>query len=102
MEDHTITGTVVGLTKRNLSREYQNTAGESYEMLLPFGTEMRLDRIRDVKDVKRGDTVTISYRQKYRQETDGTQTLVKTVVTSISLVKSGSTQTLSPQGGRLP
>lgn len=100
MEEKTITGTVVAVTKRSLSLEYQRDSTESYEMLLPFGPHMRFERLHDPKELKRGDTVTVGYQQAYRDnaDKDKSETLVKTIVTSISLMKSG-TQSLATTGG---
>ena len=98
----TVTGTIVAMTKRSLSVEYSNTAQESFELLLPFGDEMSLERIKSVSELKRGDTVSVGYRQFSRDDGAGNRTILKTAIASIALVKSGATGILGSTEGRGP
>ncbi len=90
----TVVGKVVSMTKRTLSVEYEMKASakevEYDEMLLPFGTEMTLERISSMKELKPGDLVSVQYRQHYRVGEDGQPVILNTEIASLALMKSGA------------
>jgi len=94
MVSKSVTGKIVAVTKRSLSVE----AGTE-EFLLPFGKDMKLERIKSLADLKRGDTVAVGFDQTYRHDEDGQETLAGTVVTAIALVRTGSADALSSREG---
>lgn len=96
----TITGTIVAMNKRTLSVEYQPTPEETYELLLPYDDTVTLERVRAMQELKPGDTIQVTFRQVYRPREDGEPMLMKTTTTAVALVKTGSAQALSAQGGQ--
>ena len=83
-----VTGTVVAMTKRSLSLEYKVEEKGASELLLPFGADMQLERLKSLRDLKPGDTVLVRYRQRYRDSEDGGEPIIlSTDITSLTLVK---------------
>ena len=86
-----VTGKVVAMTKRNLSVEYEARATASgteiSEMLLPFGKEMALEHLTNLDELKRGDTVSVRFKQRYHDDVKGNPILLSTEILSVTLMK---------------
>ena len=86
-----VTGKITSVTKRNLSVEYDTkstTSGtEISEMLLPFGKEMALERLTSLDELKRGDAVSVRFKQRYHEDAKGNPILLSTEILSVTLMK---------------
>ncbi len=102
IEPGSVTGELVMVKPTVISVEYSRKAHESNEMLLPLGNHTRFEYVKDLSELKRGDTVTVHYDRAYRDGPKaGERTLVKTVATTITLVKHASGTKLN-SGAALP
>ena len=100
VDSKTVTGQVGAVTKRSISVEYSQTANGGYEMLLPLAKDVRFEHLKDLTELKRGDTVTVTYDQTWKEGDKGERVILKTVATTISLVKRAPKQALrSREGG---
>ena len=97
-----VTGTLVTLTKRAISVEYEAAGDQISEMLLPFTPDVALERVQSLSELKPGDTVQVDYRQRSRDDADGHPMILKTVATAITLVRSGSVKSLGSVEGHRP
>ncbi len=82
-----VTGTVSGISKRSIGVEYEQTAGSSMEMLLPFSEGMKLDRIKSLSQLAQGDTIEVLFQQTYRKDPEGNRVILKTEAKKITFVK---------------
>ena len=86
-----VTGRVVAMTKRNLSVEYETKSTDSgteiSEMLLPFSKEMALEHLASLNELKRGDTVSVRFKQRYHDDDKGNPILLSTEILSVTLMK---------------
>ena len=85
VETRVITGDVVWAGKQAISIESARTENTSEEMLLPLDKTTTIDGPKRLTELTRGDHVSVSYRQTYREKQDGTSGLVKTTATRITL-----------------
>ena len=97
-----VTGTIVTMTKRAISVEYEATGDQTSEMLLPFASNVAVERVQSLKELKPGDTVKVDYRQRSLDDADGTHRILKTVATTITLVRSGSVKSFGSVEGHRP
>ena len=89
-----VTGEIVTVGKRAISVEFAHTADSSEEMLLPINKETKVERLRSLSELKRGDMVKVSYAQVYTETDEQGQPIVlKTVATKVALLKN------APSGG---
>lgn len=92
--------TVVG--KRAISVEFSQTKDSSDEMLLPISPETKVTHAHGYEELKRGDTVRVTYRQVYRENEDGERIILKTTATEIARLRSAPTTGLTTaEGNRL-
>ena len=83
-----MTGEVVWIGKRAISVEYERTKEESREMLLPINSKLKLERIKSLAELKRGDTVHVQYDQTLKKTDEKDPgTLVNTLATKVALVR---------------
>ncbi len=97
-----VTGSVVNVNTRTISVEYDQKAGTSYEMLLPLAKkdELHLAHFQTLAELKRGDTVTVTYRETYKMGDDGKPVPLTTLATEVALVKRATEGAFrSTQGG---
>ena len=93
MEEKTVIGEVVTVTKRAISVEYETTATSSTEMLLPVSQKTEVDPpLKKLFDVNRGDRVSVRYQEWSRQGEDGQRTVLKKVATKVKLIRSAYSQ----------
>ena len=85
-----LTGQVVWIGKHAISVEYDRDATSSYEMLLPVTGDLELERLKNLSELKRGDTIHVDYRQTVKQGEDGQEMVVKTVATKVALMRQAS------------
>ena len=85
-----LTGQVVWIGKHAISVEYDRDATSSYEMLLPVTGDLELERLKNLSELKRGDTIHVEYRQTVKQGEDGQEMVVKTVATKVALMRQTS------------
>ena len=102
VDTKTVTGQITGMTKRTLSVEYEQTAEGSYEMLLPFDGTVKLERLKTLQQLSRGDTVAVRYEQTYRVNEKGERVILKTVAKQVSLVRTAPKQGLASGGAAAP
>ena len=89
-----VTGEVVTVTKRAISVEFAHTADAAEEMLLPITKETKVERVRSLSELRRGDTVKVAYTQYYRDVNEGGKPVVlRTVATNVALLRN------APSGG---
>ena len=83
-----VTGEVVYIGKRAISVEFSRTADSSNEMLLPVSGDTKVEMLRSLSELKRGDTVRVSYDQTMKESRDGGEPLLlKTAATKVTLVR---------------
>lgn len=85
-----VTGQVVWVGKRAISVEYERTANESFEMLLPFDSQaLKLEQLKNLAELKPGDTVRVQYNQTLKKvdDQDDIGTVANTIATVIALVR---------------
>jgi hypothetical protein len=86
----TITGEVVWVGKRAISVEYDRTAESSYEMLVPVGGDTKVERIKSLSDLKRGDVVSVQYKQRSKKAEDGKDVVLGTMASHVALIRQAS------------
>ena len=97
-----ITGEVVWIGKRAISVEYERTKDESKEMLLPIDSKLKLERIKSLAELKRGDTVHVQYDQTLKKtDEQDPGTLVNTLATKVALVRQAPVGALTPRTERV-
>jgi len=62
--ERTLDGEVAGVSPNFLAIDYAQDSKASYEMTFNITKDTRLERIKDVRELKPGDTVWVSYREK--------------------------------------
>ena len=84
-----VSGQVIWVGKRAISVEYDRTASEVLEILLPFdGKTLKLERLKSLAELKRGDTIHVRYNQTLRKnEETGEESVVNTAATQVALVR---------------
>jgi hypothetical protein len=82
-----VTGEVVFLSSGMITIEYSQQAGVAREILIPVGKEAVFVHLNNMKDIQRGDTVTVLYKETYIEDEEGSRSNFKRLATKISLVK---------------
>ena len=82
-----VTGEVGYVGKRAISVEFARTADAIEEMLLPVNAETKVELLRSLGELKRGDTVRVQYDQTLQEREGGQQAAIKTVATKVTLVR---------------
>ena len=82
-----VTGSVSAVSKQGIAVEYSRTRKSSSEMFLPLSDHVRLVRIRDLSQLKAGDTVQVRYEQAYKEDQDGKRITLKTTAIEVALMK---------------
>lgn len=90
-----VRGQVTSVTKRAISVEYAQKNNASYEMLLPFTQDIRLSHLRNLSELKPGDTVKVRYTQTYRENDKGEKVILNTVATDLALIRRAPTSGFS-------
>ena len=85
-----VTGQVIWVGKRAISVEYDRTQESTYEMLLPVSSETKVERVKSLSELKRGDTVSVKYKQRSKKGEDGQDVILATVATKVALVRQAS------------
>lgn len=86
-----VEGKVVHVTKRAISVEYEMKAQESNEMLLPLSADLTLEGgIKELSQLKFGDQVKVGIEQTYKDNPDGTKTILKTEALVVALIQRAS------------
>ena len=85
-----VRGKVIARTRYNLSVETEIRGTQSFEILLPFDEKTQLRGYRDTSEIKRGDTITAKYQQKYVKTEKDEDFVTGTVATEIQLVRSSA------------
>lgn len=84
-----VTGTVSAVNKVGIAVEHSRTRTGASEMYLPFSAHVKLERLRSLAELQLGATVKVRYEQVYKEgEKEDQQTILKTVATHISLIRS--------------
>jgi len=94
-----MTGQVMTVHKRYISVEFSKTKRESLEALLPIDDKTQFERVKHLGELKRGDTVKVSYWQTYREDEEGGRIVLKTVASSIALVRSAPKDAMTSREG---
>lgn len=82
-----VEGKVGFVSKRSISVEYELKPGESYEMLLPLGSDLRVEgNLKAVSELKQGDHVKVGIEQTNREMPGSDPVLLKTEALVIVLV----------------
>lgn len=92
VEQKTVTGEVMGATKRAISVEFSRTPTESTEMLLPVDGKTAVERLKSLADLRRGDRVSVEYQQTYREDEHGERIILRTIATRVALLRSASNE----------
>lgn len=100
-ERRIVEGAVTGVTKRAISVEYAVTNEGSYEMLLPFAAQMKVEGAPSLAALGRGDKVKVGIEQTYRENEKGERVLLKTEAHVIALVQKAP-ETLGSEGAATP
>ena len=83
-----VEGSVVHVSKRAISVEYEAKEHESNEMLLPLGANLTVEGgIKSLAELKYGDHVKVGVEQTYKDNPDGTKTILKTEALVVALIK---------------
>lgn len=94
-----VEGSVVHVSKRAISVEYEVKGTESNEMMLPLGAKLTLEGgIKSLEELKYGDRVKVGIEQTYTDNPDGTTTTLKTEALVVALVQRASEATAAPAG----
>ena len=83
-----VSGVMVASTRFNLSIQTSQDGFQAFEMLMPINRNTKLRGYRNFKEITRGDTIKVVYKQSYEMQKDGSERVVGTVATEISLIKS--------------
>lgn len=86
-ERRIVEGYVSTVTKRAISVEYETKGSESYEMMLPLATQVKVEGVKALADLKRGDQVKVGIEQTYRQNEKGERIVLKTEALVVALVQ---------------
>ena len=87
VDEKTITGEVMGMTKRSISIEYSRTTQESFDMLMPVDDKTQFTRLESLADLHHGDTITVTYRQWSTVGADGVLMVMKSVAKDVTLIR---------------
>lgn len=87
VESKEVTGTVSAVSKQGIAVEYSQTSAGSYEMFLPFASQVTLQRMASVDQLKVGDTVKVRYQKTIKENPKGQPVVLKTLATEISLIQ---------------
>lgn len=102
IREKTVTGQVNSITKRAISIEYASKKDGSYEMLLPLGQQMRFVRLQGLADLRQGDTVEVTYQQRYKDVEDGEPMILGTTAQEVALIKRAQQHSLGSNEGGAP
>ena len=89
-----ITGELSSVSSGVIAVTYKQAAGHDFEMLLPVDKATRFEHARSLKEFVPGDTVQVQYEQTYTDGRHGERVILKTLATSVALVKHGTQQAL--------
>lgn len=85
-ETRQVSGEVAGISQNFIAVLYDQDSKASYEIALAVDKDARLERVKDIKDIKAGDSVTVRYEETI--EIEGKITKVKSRIAKvISFVK---------------
>jgi hypothetical protein len=84
--ERTISGVVTGVARNSIGIEYDVRDGVSYEMNIPVDEKTQFNRIQSVRQLKRGDRIEVSYRQRYGVDEGGNEVIYQTVASSVTLL----------------
>jgi hypothetical protein len=82
-----VTGEVVWVGKWALSIEVNRTEESSTDMLIPYDKKTKLERLKELAQLRRGDTVQIECEQRYTKDEKGEPVLSGTMAKKVSLVR---------------
>ena len=93
----TVTGEVSGVGAKFIAVEYERNTkkGAAFEMALPVDEAATLERIKQLKELKLGDTVRVEYQETATKDDKGQYTNVRRVATKIALLRTAPQEALS-------
>ena len=87
MSAQEITGTVSAVSKQGIAVEYSRTSEGNFEMYLPLGDKVKLERLNSLEELKAGDTVKVRYEQTFKETKEGPPLVLKTAATEVALMR---------------
>jgi hypothetical protein len=90
VELKTVTGKLGMVRPTKISVEDTVNGAYAHEYLLPVAKDVRLQHVREFKQLAQGDTVRVTYQQTYTKNEKGDKVLLKVIATEISLIKPAS------------
>lgn len=82
-----VTGTVSAVSKQGIAVEYSRTLEGSFEVFLPLGDKVKLERLNSLAELKPGDTVKVRYEQILKETKEGSPRVLKTTATEVALMR---------------
>ena len=98
LEMKEVTGALVYKTGQVLTLEYSKSPKGSYEVVLPMGKDVRLERLRDLAELQTGDILRVRYREVSKPGKTGEKVIVRTEATNVSLVRKATPDALVSKG----
>lgn len=90
--EQTVKGQIVVINPARIALEYAQSKNSAREIHLDLGDEKKIEfsNVKGLKGLFPGDIVSVKYRDKFVQNTEGKFSQYKRTVTAIALVKSGT------------
>jgi hypothetical protein len=98
VERRIVEGVVSTVTKRAISVEYETKGSASYEMMLPLAAQVKVEGVKALAELNRGDQVKVGIEQTYRENAKGERQILKTEALVVALVqRAPETLTAQPE-----
>lgn len=83
-----LSGRIVAITKRSMSIEFDRPVNGADEALMPIDAKTKVERVKSLAELQRGDTIRVQYEQTYREDDKGERIILKTIARKIALIRS--------------
>jgi hypothetical protein len=102
VETKTLEGQVAYIGKRSISIEIPGRAEGSFEQIFTLSPDIKLTYLKNLGELKQGDTVSVIYEQAYPSKaTTEEPMLLRTTALQITLVRRATSSQLSSSGAKL-
>ncbi|MEK7299304.1 MAG: hypothetical protein AAB066_05380, partial [Candidatus Margulisiibacteriota bacterium] len=89
MASKTMTGEVAGISPSFIAVIYDQDEKSAYEMALNLDAKVKIVGKKNISEIRAGDTVTVSYDEKFQKDEKGDIRINGRKVTAISFVREG-------------